>query len=106
MYFLLRNLFFLDICCSTVVAPNMLMDILAEKKAIIYSGCVLQLFFFVTLGDTECFLLAAMAYDRYVAMCNPLLYKVAMSDKVCILLVVGSYFLGLVDSLVHTCCTF
>ncbi|XP_006034033.1 olfactory receptor 1019-like [Alligator sinensis] len=106
MYFLLSNLSFVDICYSTVIAPKMLMDFLAENKAISYSGCVLQLYFFAALCDTECFLLAAMAYDRYVAICNPLLYKVVMSKKVCIQLVVGSYFLGILDSLIHTYFTF
>ncbi|XP_054057572.1 olfactory receptor 1102-like [Rissa tridactyla] len=105
MYFFLSNLSLLDACYSSVVAPRTLMNLLMEKK-ISLAGCAAQLFFFIGFGTTECFLLAVMAYDRYAAICNPLLYASIMSHRVCILLVAGSYVLGLLHSLVHTDFTF
>ncbi|NWX12658.1 OR5BL protein, partial [Aegotheles bennettii] len=106
MYFFLSNLSLLDACYSSVVAPRTLMDLVMEKKTISLAGCSTQLFFFIGFGTTECFLLAVMAYDRYTAICNPLLYRAIMSHGVCVLLVVGSYVLGLLHSLVHTEFTF
>lgn len=106
MYFFLSSLSLLDACYSTVVAPRTLVNFLTEKKTISLTGCAAQMFFFIGFGTTECFLLAAMAYDRYVAICNPLLYMAIMSRRVCILLVAGSYILGLLHSLVHTDFTF
>ncbi|NWQ93105.1 O1020 protein, partial [Burhinus bistriatus] len=106
MYFFLSNLSLLDACYSTVVAPRTLMNLLVEKRTISLAGCATQLFFFIGFGTTECFLLAAMAYDRYTAICNPLLYPSVMSRRVCILLVASSYVLGLLHSLVHTDFTF
>uniref|UniRef100_A0A8C8A8K8 Olfactory receptor n=1 Tax=Otus sunia TaxID=257818 RepID=A0A8C8A8K8_9STRI len=106
MYFFLSNLSLLDACYSSVVAPRTLMNLLMEKKTISLAGCAAQLFFFIGFGTTECFLLAAMAYDRYVAICSPLLYPSIMSPRVCILLVTSSYVLGLLHSLVHTDFTF
>ncbi|XP_030417669.1 olfactory receptor 1052-like isoform X2 [Gopherus evgoodei] len=102
MYFFLSNLSFLDTCYSSTIAPNMLVNFLVEHKAISYSGCIMQYCFFAVFATTEIFLLAAMAYDRYVAICNPLLYTVTMTKKVCLLLVIGSYFWGFVNSLIHT----
>uniref|UniRef100_A0A8D0HF35 Olfactory receptor n=1 Tax=Sphenodon punctatus TaxID=8508 RepID=A0A8D0HF35_SPHPU len=106
MYFFLCNLSFLDVCYSSVVAPKMLADTLVDKKSISLAGCATQMYLFIALGTTECFLLSVMAYDRYVAICNPLLYHVIMSLKVCIPLVVGSYILGFLHSLLHTYFTF
>lgn len=106
MYFFLSNLSFLDICYSSVVAPQTLASSIADKKTISLAGCATQMYFFIALGTTECCLLAVMAYDRYVAICNPLLYPVLMSPKVCIPLVIGSYMLGFFHSLVHTVFTF
>ncbi|NXJ71675.1 O1020 protein, partial [Rostratula benghalensis] len=106
MYFFLSNLSLLDACYSSVVAPRTLMNLLMEKKTISLAGCATQLFFFIGLGSTECFLLALMAYDRYVAICNPLLYPSIMSHGVCFVLVASSYMLGLLHSLVHTEFTF
>uniref|UniRef100_A0ABM5FIH8 Olfactory receptor n=1 Tax=Pogona vitticeps TaxID=103695 RepID=A0ABM5FIH8_9SAUR len=106
MYFFLSNLSFLDVCFSSVFVPKTLINFLAKKKSISFVGCLMQMFFFIGLGSAECFLLAAMAYDRYTAICKPLLYPVLMSPKVCILLVVGSYILGLLHSLLHTVFTF
>ncbi|KYO28117.1 olfactory receptor-like protein COR8 [Alligator mississippiensis] len=102
MYFFLSNLSVVDLCYSSVFAPRMLLN-LVESKTISYSACIFQHFSFVVFVTTEGFLLAAMAYDRYVAICNPLLYTVVMSRRVCIQLVVGSYIGGLINSLTHTC---
>ncbi|XP_006032273.1 olfactory receptor 1102-like [Alligator sinensis] len=106
MYFFLSNLSFLDICYSSVVAPKTLASFLEETKAISVFGCAAQMYFFIALGTTECFLLSAMAYDRYVAICNPLLYPIIMSPRVCVTMVFGSYTLGLLHSMVHTHFTF
>lgn len=80
----------------------MLVNFLSENKSISYHGCALQFYFFCMFADTESFVLAAMAYDRYVAICNPLLYTVVMSRGICIWLIVLSYFGGNMSSLVHT----
>ncbi|XP_062974768.1 olfactory receptor 5T17-like isoform X2 [Elgaria multicarinata webbii] len=106
MYFFLSNLSLLDVCFSSVVATKSLVNLLADKKSISLIGCAMQMYFVIGLGSTECFLLVAMAYDRYVAICKPLLYLVLMSPRVCTFLVVGSYVLGLLHSLVHTVFTF
>ncbi|NWW45194.1 O1102 protein, partial [Pedionomus torquatus] len=106
MYFFLGHLSLLDACYASVVAPGTLMFLLMEKKTISLAGCATQLFFFIGFGTTECFLLAAMAYDRYAAICNPLLYPSIMSPRVCVVLLGGSYVLGLLHSLVHTEFTF
>ncbi|XP_052552148.1 olfactory receptor-like protein COR6 [Tympanuchus pallidicinctus] len=102
MYFFLQNLSFTDAVYSTVITPKMLATFLEETKAISYRGCILQYFSFVLLTISECLLLAVMAYDRYVAICKPLLYSVIMTKAVCWRLVKGLYFLALLNSLVHT----
>nr|XP_025037387.1 LOW QUALITY PROTEIN: olfactory receptor 1020-like [Pelodiscus sinensis] len=106
MYFFLGNLSFSDLCYSTVVVPKTLANFLAEKKAISFIGCATQFYFYAVFATVECLLLAAMAYDRYAAICNPLLYPVVMSQKVCIWLVVASYLVGCTNGLIHTNTTF
>ncbi|KAM4846246.1 olfactory receptor 5T3-like [Thomomys bottae] len=106
MYYFLSVLSFLDACYSTVVTPKMLINFLAEDKSISLIGCATQMFLFVTLGTTECFLLAAMAYDRYVAIYNPLLYSVSMSPGVYVPLIVASYVAGVAEGTIHTVATF
>ncbi|XP_055990519.1 olfactory receptor 5W2-like [Sorex fumeus] len=106
MYYFLSNLSFCDVCYSTSVSPKMLVDFLSEKKSISYSFCPVQMYFWEVFADVECLMLAVMAYDRYVAICNPLLYTVAMSRRLCTLLVVLTYIMGLIDSAIHTCLTF
>uniref|UniRef100_A0A8C3W3Q8 Olfactory receptor n=1 Tax=Catagonus wagneri TaxID=51154 RepID=A0A8C3W3Q8_9CETA len=106
MYYFLSNLSFSDICYSSSVSPKMLADFLSEQKRIPYNLCAVQMYLFGTFADVECLMLAVMAYDRYVAICNPLLYTVAMSNRVCTQLVAVAYIVGLVDSAIHTCCTF
>ncbi|NXN54140.1 O1044 protein, partial [Rynchops niger] len=102
MYYFLGNLAFVDLCSSTVITPKMLVDFMSEKKGIAYVGCVAQVFIFDLFGMTECFLLAMMAYDRYVAICHPLVYPIVMSPKYCFQLVTGSYLVGLTNGMGQT----
>ncbi|XP_057585045.1 olfactory receptor 1009 [Hippopotamus amphibius kiboko] len=106
MYFFLSHLSFVDVCFSSVVGPKMLRDFFTERKAISFLGCALQLWFSGFLAAIECLLLASMAYDRYVAICNPLLYSVAMSQRLCIQLVVGPYTVGFLNTMTHTTAAF
>lgn len=78
MYFFLSNLSFLDLCCSSAVTPKMLLNLSLERKTISFAGCFTQLHFYGAFVTVECYLLAVMAYDRYVAICNPLCYPVVM----------------------------
>ncbi|XP_006877836.1 PREDICTED: olfactory receptor 5D18-like [Chrysochloris asiatica] len=103
MYFFLSHLSFVDFCYSSIIVPKMLVNLIVEDRTISILGCLLQFFFFCTFVVTESFLLAVMAYDRFVAICNPLLYTAAMSQKLCALLVVGSYVWGIACSLILTC---
>nr|XP_017495433.2 olfactory receptor 1052-like [Manis javanica] len=102
MYHFLSCLSFVDACYSSVFAPKMLLNFFVERETISFSACIVQYFLFVSLLTTEGFLLAAMAYDRYMAIVNPLLYKVAMTKMFCIVLVIGSCVGGLINSLTHT----
>ncbi|KAL1781362.1 olfactory receptor 150-like [Sigmodon hispidus] len=95
MYFFLSNLSFVDLCQSTVITPKMLETIVMKKSVISYAGCMAQFYFFDFFAVSECDMLAAMAYDRYVAICNPLMYNVIMSYKVCSWMVVGVYTVAL-----------
>nr|XP_006133600.1 olfactory receptor 1019-like [Pelodiscus sinensis] len=106
MYFFLRNLSFCDLCLSSTIAPKMLQNFLAKRKSISHGACAVQMYLFLLCADIECFLLAVMAYDRYVAICNPLLYTVTMSKQRCNQLLGGVCVLGLVDAMIHTCLTF
>ncbi|XP_016055901.1 PREDICTED: olfactory receptor 5T2-like [Miniopterus natalensis] len=106
MYYFLSVLSSVDACFSSVITPNMLVDLLSKNKVISFLECATQMFFAVAFGTTECFLLAAMAYDRYVAIYNPLLYSVSMSPRVCVSLVAASYVGGLLHASVHTAATF
>ncbi|XP_057364158.1 olfactory receptor 1052-like [Manis pentadactyla] len=102
MYFFLSNLSFCDICYSTVYAPKMLVNFLSEQRVITFVGCILQSFLFAVYVTTECILLSVMAYDRYVAIANPLLYTVIMTQRICIQMMLASYLAGLINSLIHT----
>ncbi|XP_077675907.1 olfactory receptor 8U3-like isoform X2 [Eretmochelys imbricata] len=106
MYFFLSNLSFCDLCISSIISPKMLLNFLAERKSISYTACTVQMHLSILFADVECLLLAVMAYDRYVAICNPLLYTVTMSRQLCKQLVAGVYAVGVVDSMIYTCCTF
>ncbi|XP_073441790.1 olfactory receptor 5AR1-like [Dendrobates tinctorius] len=106
MYFFLANFSFLDICYISITVPNMLSDFLSEYKTISYYGCAVQLYFLMLLGSTECYILAAMAYDRYNAICRPLQYAIIMNKESCVKYILGSRFIGVVNSIIHTTLTF
>ncbi|XP_004478090.1 olfactory receptor 5L1-like [Dasypus novemcinctus] len=106
MYFFLSHLSFVDFCYSTIIVPKMLANTLSKDKAISYLGCIVQLYLFCTYAITEVILLAVMAYDRFVAICYPLLYMVIMSQKLCMELVAACYLCGAVCSLIHICLAF
>nr|XP_003423177.1 olfactory receptor 5D18-like [Loxodonta africana] len=103
MYFFLSHLSFVDFCSSSIIAPIMLGNLVTEDRSISFLGCVVQFFCFCTFVVTEIFLLAVMAYDHFVAICNPLLYTVAMSQRLCAMLVAGTYTWGVGCSLILTC---
>ncbi|XP_012513280.1 PREDICTED: olfactory receptor 1002-like, partial [Propithecus coquereli] len=106
MYFFLSHLSFVDVCSSSVTGPKILTDIFTDKNVISFFGCAAQSWFFGHFVVTECFLLAAMAHDWYMAICKPLLYTLIMSQQVYVHLVVGSYAMGLISTLTHTTFTF
>ncbi|CAN0323297.1 unnamed protein product [Rangifer tarandus platyrhynchus] len=104
MYFFLFNLSFTDLCYSSVFTPKMLINFTSKKNIISYMGCMTQLYFFCFFVISECYLLTSMAYDRYVAICNPLLYHAAMSPKVCSSLMLASYLMAFSGAMAHTGC--
>ncbi|XP_021485674.1 olfactory receptor 8H1-like [Meriones unguiculatus] len=104
MYFFLTHLSFLDLSYSTVITPKTLENLLTSTKIISCTGCFTQMYIFVLLAAAECFLLASMAYDRYVAICNPLHYPVVMSTRLCSVLITGCYMIGTMDSTVNMLC--
>ncbi|XP_041518088.1 olfactory receptor 10Q1 [Microtus oregoni] len=106
MYFFLGSLSLLEICYTTDVVPLMLSNIFGAQKPMSLASCGTQMFFFVTLGSTDCFLLAVMAYDRYVAICHPLHYSLIMTRNLCIQMVLGSLGLALFLSLQLTALIF
>ncbi|XP_061468713.1 olfactory receptor 5G9-like [Rhineura floridana] len=106
MYFFLCHLSFTDLWYTSAIAPKMLVNFLVGNKTISYAGCAAQLFSFAAFVSTESFLLAVMAFDRYMAICNPLLYSAAMSQRMCNCLLAGSYAAGFVNSALQTLYTF
>ncbi|NP_001378125.1 olfactory receptor 8C8-like [Equus przewalskii] len=104
MYFFLFNLSLIDICYSSVFTPKMLTGFISESNFISFKGCMTQLFFFCFFVNAECYVLTAMAYDRYVAICKPLLYMATMSPQMCSMLMSGSYVMGFAGAMVHTGC--
>ncbi|XP_061269255.1 olfactory receptor 9S13-like [Bos javanicus] len=106
MYFFLKNLSFLDLCYSSVIAPKALVNFLSSSKVITFKGCATQFFFFSMMGTTETLLLAVLAYDRFVAICSPLSYPISMRPSVCACLVLGTYCGGCLNSGVQTILTF
>uniref|UniRef100_A0A8C0W315 Olfactory receptor n=1 Tax=Castor canadensis TaxID=51338 RepID=A0A8C0W315_CASCN len=103
MYFFLSHLSFVDCCYSSIIVPEMLANILSNDKAISFLGCMLQFYLFCTFAITEVFLLTVMAYDRFVAICSPLLYTVIMSQKLCVVLASGCYLYASLCALFHLC---
>ncbi|NXU57260.1 OR5V1 protein, partial [Turnix velox] len=99
MYFFLGNLSLLDILCPTITVPKMLEALLCDKKVISFTGCVLQMFSLIDVVGTEIFLLAVMAYDRYIAICHPLQYMNIVSLKLCAHLAISTWAVGLFNSL-------
>ncbi|XP_012499388.1 PREDICTED: olfactory receptor 5M1 [Propithecus coquereli] len=106
MYFFLGHLSFVDICYSSNITPNMLYNFLSDQKTVSYAGCFTQCLLFIALGITELYILAAMALDRYVAICSPLHYSSRMSKNVCICLVTVTYMCGFLNGLSQALLTF
>ncbi|NXP20883.1 O10C1 protein, partial [Scytalopus superciliaris] len=102
MYFLLRNLSFLELCYTSVTLPRMLVSLLSGDMSISFAGCAAQMYFFVFFATTECYLLVVMAYDRYQAICNPLHYMEIMNKKVCVQLAASSWICGSLAALGNT----
>ncbi|XP_007644671.1 LOW QUALITY PROTEIN: olfactory receptor 1030-like [Cricetulus griseus] len=102
MYFFLSHLSFVDLCYATTVAPQMLFNFLSKRKNISFIGCIIQFHFFIALVITDYYMLAVMAYDRYMAICKPLLYTSKMSRSVCFSLVAAQYIYGFVNGLIQT----
>ncbi|XP_036288811.1 olfactory receptor 1J4-like isoform X1 [Pipistrellus kuhlii] len=102
MYFFLNHLAFSDISLSSVTVPKMLMNMQTRQQSISYVGCITQLYFFIHFAGIDNFLLAVMAYDRYVAICHPLHYTSIMREGLCVLLVAGSWILSCGSALLHT----
>ncbi|XP_036315997.1 olfactory receptor 7A10-like [Pipistrellus kuhlii] len=102
MYFFLSNLSLVDICFTSTTIPKMLWNIQTQSKAITYEGCITQMYFFILFGGWDIFLLTAMAYDRYVAICYPLHYIVIMNPRLCGLLVLVSWITSVLNSLLET----
>ncbi|XP_012302615.2 LOW QUALITY PROTEIN: olfactory receptor 5M9-like [Aotus nancymaae] len=106
MYFFLSHLSFVDVCFSSNFTPKMLENLLSETKTISYVGCLVQCYFFIALVHVEVYILAVMAFDRYVAICNPLLYGSKMSRTVCVRLISVPYVYGFLVSLICTLWTY
>uniref|UniRef100_A0A8D0E528 Olfactory receptor n=1 Tax=Salvator merianae TaxID=96440 RepID=A0A8D0E528_SALMN len=101
MFFFLNHLALVDICYSSVTVPKMLENILSKEKTISWEGCITQIFFFLQAACTEIFILSAMAYDRYVAICEPLHYTTIMKKEICQQLVGGAWALGLLTGVMN-----
>ncbi|MBZ3880455.1 Olfactory receptor 8K5 [Sciurus carolinensis] len=102
MYFFIRHLAFIDLGNSTVICPKMLVNFVVDQNTISYNACATQLAFFLMFIISEFFILSAMAYDRYVAICNPLLYNVIMSQRLCCVLVAIPYLYSTFQALLFT----
>lgn len=102
MYFFLSNLSFLDVCFSSITTPKTLANLLSQLQEVSFFGCMAQMGLFIIFASAECNVLASMAYDRYTAICRPLLYHITMSRVRCLLLVAGCYFGGLLNMVAVT----
>ena len=102
MYFFLSNLSFLDMCYTTSIVPQLLVNLSRADKSISFGGCVVQMYISLALGGTECILLGIMAFDRYAAVCRPLHYTVIMHPRLCALMASSSWITGFVNSLLQT----
>uniref|UniRef100_A0A8D0RZC9 Olfactory receptor n=1 Tax=Sus scrofa TaxID=9823 RepID=A0A8D0RZC9_PIG len=106
MYFFLSNLSFVDLCYTTSIVPQLLVNLSGSDKFISFGGCVVQLYISLGLGCTECILLGVMALDRYAAVCKPLHYTVIMHPRLCALMACASWIIGFANSLLETVLTF
>ncbi|XP_032702449.1 olfactory receptor 10AG1-like [Lontra canadensis] len=106
MYFFLANFSSLEICYVSVTLPRILVNLWTQDRSISMLDCATQMCFFLMLGATECFLLAVMAYDRYVAICNPLHYPLVMNHELCLQLAVSSWIGGIPVQIGQTCQVF
>ncbi|XP_010637631.1 olfactory receptor 2K2 [Fukomys damarensis] len=102
MYFFLGNLSFMDICYTSASIPTLLVNLLSSQKTIFFSGCAIQMYLSLAMGSTECVLLAVMAYDRYVAICNPLRYPIIMNRQVCVQMATVSWMTGCLTALLES----
>ncbi|XP_038179662.1 olfactory receptor 8B3-like [Arvicola amphibius] len=102
MYFFLFNLSFIDLCYCSVFTPQMLMNFIVWENVISYMECMTQVYFFCFFIISECYVLPSMAYDRYMAICHPLMYNVVMSPKLCFNLMLVSYFIAFSNAVAHT----
>ncbi|XP_037697310.1 olfactory receptor 9Q1-like [Choloepus didactylus] len=106
MYFLLSHLSFMDICYSSVTVPQMLVVLLEHGAVLSHTRCIAQFFLFTFFGSIDCYLLALMAYDRYVAVCRPLLYVTIMTQKALLGFVAGACIAGFFSAVVRTVSAF
>ncbi|XP_018420442.1 PREDICTED: olfactory receptor 6M1-like [Nanorana parkeri] len=102
MYFFIANLSFIEILYTSVTIPKLLVVLIGNNRIISFNGCITQFYFFFCFGSTECFLLAVMSYDRYTAICNPLLYNIIMSQPVCFYLVLACWMSSFFPNLIAT----
>nr|XP_025845659.1 olfactory receptor-like protein OLF4 [Vulpes vulpes] len=102
MYFFLANLSFVDICFTCTTIPKMLVNIQTQRKVITYESCIIQMYFFILFAGIDNFLLTVMAYDRYMAICYPLHYMIIMNPQLCSLLLLVSWIMSALHSLLQT----
>nr|XP_036852703.1 olfactory receptor 5AK2-like [Manis javanica] len=102
MYFFLQHLAFVDLCYTSAITPKMLQNFVGTEQSISFIGCMMQLLVYGAFATADCYILAAMAVDRYVAICNPLRYTTVMSQRVCMQLLFGSYLIGCLNASVNT----
>ncbi|XP_059268210.1 olfactory receptor 2K2 [Mustela nigripes] len=102
MYLFLGNLSFMDICYTSASIPTLLVNVLSSQKTIMFPGCAVQMYLSLAMGSTECVLLAVMAYDRYLAICNPLRYPILMNRRVCVQMAAASWVTGCLTALLET----
>uniref|UniRef100_A0A8D1G6R2 Olfactory receptor n=1 Tax=Sus scrofa TaxID=9823 RepID=A0A8D1G6R2_PIG len=102
MYYLLSQLSFIDLNYISTIVPKMAYNFLFGNRSISFIGCGVQSFFFLTLGGAETLLLTSMSYDRYVAICFPLHYPIRISRRLCVLMIIGSWIMGSINSCAHT----
>ncbi|XP_030042301.1 olfactory receptor 5V1-like [Microcaecilia unicolor] len=105
MYFFLANLAILDVCSLTVTVPKLLAILLTASNIVSFGACIIQMYSFLAFVEVEFLILTAMAYDRYVAICNPLRYSIVMNKRVCVVLAAVSWVTGFLEILPHTIVT-